>query len=193
MLRGSERLPRDQHQRRLLVSALQSHIFNEALRRRVERRQLGQLLGGEVLQRTDSGGMFTSEDRAADQPRLEAGAVALTGPICGPRMPRPLAGSPAAAEEDALFAELEIAPDDFARFGRLARGGRRPLTVPIAGAAVTALTVEDRPALRLDFALPAGAYATVLLREVTKESDPRSAAAVSGQPAIDACDPIADS
>ncbi len=128
------------------------------------------LLGGEVLGRTDSGGLFVSEDRQTDQARLERREVVITGPICGPRMPRPQAGSPAAAREEALIERFGVSPDQFSAFGRLARGGRRPLTVPVAEASAQAVRLEDdRAALQLAFCLPAGSYATVLLREVTKD------------------------
>jgi tRNA pseudouridine13 synthase len=167
LLRGGRE--RDRTRRRLLVSALQSLLFNELLARRVAERALRVLLGGEVLQRVDSGGLFVSDDRARDQARLARGELVVTGPICGPRMPLPLAGSPALALEEEVFAAHGLTPASFAALGRLARGGRRPLEVQLSATEVAEIADDaGRPALRLEFALPAGAYATTLLREVAK-------------------------
>lgn len=165
-LRGEGKLPRDRQRRRLIISAAQSQIFNEALAERLESDSLKRLCGGEVLQRLDSGGVFVSEDTAEDQRRLDAKEVVITGPICGPRMPRALEGSPAALREQELFERLGVDPDAFSRFGRLARGGRRPLVVHPAE--VGLVGAED--SLTLRFTLPAGSYATVLLREI--QGDP---------------------
>lgn len=169
LLRQEAPLPRDRMQRRLLVSALQSHLFNQTLSQRMRAAGgLGLLLGGEVLQRTDSGGLFVSEDRETDQRRLTQGEVVITGPICGPRMPLPGEGSAARALEEQVFSSAGVTPQSFSLLGRLARGGRRPLSVPLEQP-----TAELSPAgeLVLRFSLPSGSYATVLLREVTKTGD----------------------
>jgi tRNA pseudouridine13 synthase len=165
LLRGEAAAPREKFKRRLLVSAFQSLLFNSVLMRRLQQGVVGKLLGGEVLQRTDSGGLFVSEEQLVDQQRLDAGEVVITGPICGTRMPWPLTGSPARRLEEQILTEHEIGPEDFKRAGRLARGGRRPIAVPVREARVEPI---EQGALRLTFTLPAGAYATVLLREVAK-------------------------
>jgi tRNA pseudouridine13 synthase len=74
-------------------------------------------------------------------------------------------GSPARALEHRELERVGVRPESFAAFGRLARGGRRPLSVRVEQTEVEDL--GDR-ALRLRFVLPAGAYASVLLREVSK-------------------------
>lgn len=165
------RLPRDHRLRRLLISSLQSAIFNELLQRRLREGTLLQMLDGDVLQRRESGGLFVSEDREVDQARLEQGELVPTGPLCGPRMTRPREGSAARLLEDELLDGLGVPdPEVFSVFGRLARGGRRPLTILPADARVS-LASEGDPALELHFSLPAGCYATVLLRELTKVLD----------------------
>jgi tRNA pseudouridine13 synthase len=166
-LRGEGRLPGDRFQRRLLVSALQSRLFDELLAERLEAGGAGlrRLVGGEVLQRTDSGGLFVSEEREVDEARLMRGEVVITGPICGPRMPLPKEGSAARALEELVLRRHGVTPDAFAVFGRLARGGRRPFSVAVEQASVEELAPGE---LRLRFLLPAGSYATVLLREVAK-------------------------
>ena len=170
------RLPRDQRLRRLLVSSLQSAIFNELLQRRLREGTLLQMLDGDVLQRRESGGLFVSEDRVVDQARLEQGELVPTGPLCGPRMTRPRAGSAARLLEDEVLGGLGVAdPEVFSVFGRLARGGRRPLTILPTDAGVSLATDDGESALELHFSLPAGCYATVLLRELNKASDATAA------------------
>jgi tRNA pseudouridine13 synthase len=166
ILLGTERPPREHYRLKLLLSSLQSHFFNGVLARRLAGGTTAALLGGEVLQRTDSGGLFVSDDAAKDGERLAAGELVITGPICGPRMPWPKEGSPARAVEEEVLSAGGVTPEAFARFGRLARGGRRPLVVPVEGATVE--EVLEASAIRLRFGLPPGAYATVLLDEITK-------------------------
>jgi tRNA pseudouridine13 synthase len=160
------KLPRDRQQRRLLISALQSQLFNEVLDARLRAGEVTQLLDGDVLAKRDSGGLFVSEDPTVDQQRLDNEELVITGPICGPRMTRPRDGSAAREREDTIFRALGCAPDDFEVFGRLARGGRRPLLVFPEDVKVANSDAEDQPLLRVSFALPAGSYATILLKEL---------------------------
>lgn len=167
LLRGEGRRPRDKRQYRLLISSLQAQLFNEFVARRLRDRTLHTVLDGDVLQKRDSGALFVSEQRELDQKRLQRGEIALTGPICGPRAVAPRSGSDAEAWEAEMLDRLGVSHDAFRRFGRLARGGRRPLTVKIEQA--TAMPTGDG-GIELRFSLPAGSYATVLLREVSKSS-----------------------
>ena len=84
----------------------------------------------------------------------------------GHKMMAPPAGHAAAAREDALLAAERIDASAFAVLGRLAEGTRRPLLVPLGAADGARGRRAD--ALVLEFSLPPGAYATVLLAEVTK-------------------------
>ncbi len=84
LLRG-ERRERDKRRRRLLLSALQSVVFNRALELRAASGDLAQVRGGDVLQKTDSGGLFVTTDPAVDQPRVDRGEVIPTGPLPGGR------------------------------------------------------------------------------------------------------------
>ena len=82
ILRGDIKMPRDRFKRRLLISAAQSSLFNDVLTQRLH--TLNELMGGEVLQRTDSHGIFVSEDKDTDDARLKAKEVVITGPMCSP-------------------------------------------------------------------------------------------------------------
>ncbi|MCA9668894.1 MAG: tRNA pseudouridine(13) synthase TruD [Myxococcales bacterium] len=164
-LRGEGRLPRDKRQRRLIVSSLQSAIFNDVVRERMQRGALRRVLGGEVLVKRSGSAPFVSDETAVDDARVQRGEIDITGPICGPRMPRPREGSPARELEDAVLAQHGVTPDDFKTFGRLARGGRRAIVVDVEELSVAA--AHEGAALELRFALPSGSYATVLIAELS--------------------------
>jgi tRNA pseudouridine13 synthase len=154
----------------MLVSAYQSELFNRYLDARIDDGLVTTALVGDVLKKADTGGLFVVDAAAhADaQARLAAGALVVTGPMFGHKMMAPPPGSPARAREDAILGpELADGSDAFKTMGKLAEGTRRPLTVPLGGASVRAAGDD---AIVLEFTLPSGAYATVLLAEVTKNT-----------------------
>lgn len=174
MLRGELKIA-DRFRRRFLVSALQSDLFNRYLDARLRDGLLATVLPGDVLQKRESGGIFTvaDEEIAATQARLDIGELAITGPMFGGRMRAPTEGSAAAAREAAALATL--APDEaaqqelFRAMGPLAEGTRRPLLVALGGEdPFVTPHPEDPAALVLRFSLPPGSYATVVLAEVMK-------------------------
>jgi tRNA pseudouridine13 synthase len=172
LLRGELR-ERDRRKRRLLLSALQSAVFNRALELRAASGPLAQVRAGDVLQKTATGGLFVTAEPAVDQPRVDAGEIVPTGPMPGTRETEPPEGSAARALEDDAIAAVGATRADFARAGRELPGARRPvlLRVTCGDDAFTELpgSTPAARALRLCFTLPAGAYATVVV-----------AAAVSG-------------
>jgi tRNA pseudouridine13 synthase len=173
LLRG-ERRERDHRLRKLLLSAAQADVFNRALDLRAAMPGgLRGVLAGDVLQKVASGGLFVTEDVATDQRRLDAGELAVTGPLPGGREKEPPPGTPARAWEDEALATAGATREDFARAGRDLPGARRPLLVP--------LTLGDPPvqpdpapagpgevALRLRFSLPSGSYATVVVAALSR-------------------------
>jgi len=163
LLRGGGRGPRGR-ERRFLVSAYQAELFNRYLRRRIEDGLYARVVTGDLLS-LRRGGLFASTDPAADQPRLEQGELAVTGPMFGHKMRAPAEGSDAAARERALLDEEELSPGDFRALGKLAPGTRRPLSVALEEALVD---VVDEDAIRVRLALPSGAYATSVMREIMK-------------------------
>ena len=181
LLRG-ERRERDRRRRRLLLSALQSAVFNRALELRAASGALGRVRVGDVLQKTESGGLFVSTDLAIDQARVDRGEVVPTGPMPGGREIEPPPDTPARALEDQAIAEVGATREDFARAGRELPGARRPVLLKVTtegesfvreaivgdGGETTATggTVAGAPdlrAVRLRFSLPAGGYATVVI------------------------------
>lgn len=170
LLRG-ERRERDRRRRRLLLSALQSAVFNRALELRAATGALAEVRLGDVLQKTDSGGLFVSIDPAHDQARVDRGEVIPTGPLPGGREIEPPPDTPARALEEEAIAGVGATRQDFLRAGRELPGARRPvlLRATTDGESFTReLTAHPggssaAPAVRLRFSLPAGGYATVLV------------------------------
>ncbi|HTM20629.1 MAG TPA: tRNA pseudouridine(13) synthase TruD [Kofleriaceae bacterium] len=150
-------------QKRLMVSAFQSELFNDWLRRRIADGLYRAVLAGDVLQKRATGGVFVCADPDTDGARLAAGELVVTGPMFGHAMRRPAPGSPAETREDAVLADAGIELAAFGRAGKLAEGTRRAAAVDLGEPAA-------RPAgphaVELCFDLPAGAYATAVLREI---------------------------
>ena len=119
-------------------------------------------LVGDVLKKNLTGGEFLCADALVDQPRVDSLEVSPTGPLFGPEMRRP-EGAVDALEE-AVLVEEGVTRELFVAGGNETCGARRLLRI--------ALTLESAVAegaeLRLAFCLPAGSYATVLLRELLK-------------------------
>jgi tRNA pseudouridine13 synthase len=160
LLRG-QRQERDQRRRQLLLSSVQSAVFNRALELRAAEGGLLQVRVGDVLQKRGSGGLFASVDPAVDQARVDAGELVPTGPMPGNREIEPPEGSPARALEDEALAAVGVTRAEIASAGRDLPGARRPVTLALAldEPAVT----DEGGRLRLRFTLPAGSYATVVL------------------------------
>lgn len=160
VLRGTRREP-DARRRRLLLSAVQSAVFNRVLELRAQDDGLLLVREGDILEKVASGGQFTCADPELDQARVDAGEIVPTAPLPGGRAREPAAGTAARALEDQALADLGIDPQELARVGRSLPGTRRPVVVKITlGDPAIAL---DAAGVRLRFSLPAGSYATVVL------------------------------
>lgn len=152
---------RDGRLRRFLVSAFQSEIFNRVLAKRLEDGSWDTPLLGDVLQRLPAGRPFLCSDPEADAPRVASFECSITGPLPGGRM-HPVPEGEAARLEAEVLAASGVSEEALLR-SRDAPGGRRPLRLFVRP---QASLVEE--GAWLDFELPPGAYATVLLREITK-------------------------
>ncbi len=147
---------------RLALSAAQSALFNQALADRIRAGALLTVQVGDVMQVVASHGLFVAEDLACEQPRFDAHEIVPTGPIFGPKMVA--ARSEPGAREARLLDEFQLTADVFAQYGKLTLGTRRAY-VTYPGDLQVAAEGHD---LRLQFTLPAGCYATVLLAEFMK-------------------------
>lgn len=157
LLAGGSR-PRDRRHARFLLSALQARVFNAVLAARSA--PLDALERGDVAVLHQSGGLFVVEDPEAEQERLGGFALSPTGPIFGTRA---LAPRYAVAErEERIRAAHGVSARLRLPRGLRLRGGRRPLRVR-----PEELSLErDGDAAVLDFRLPRGSYATILLEEL---------------------------
>lgn len=180
LLRGERRVP-DRFRRRFLLSALQAGLFNRYLAARMADGLLHRVISGEVLQRTQTGGLFTCADAemVAAQVRLERREIVPAGPMFGHKIFGCAPGSVAAAREQAILDAEGVRLDDFAPFAKLAEGTRRALLVRIEDPSVR----QEGDRMIVAFALPSGSYATVLLDEIMKaDPSPAPAAAPTDEP-----------
>ncbi len=164
LFNGTKKIKRQQ--RGIYLSAARSFLFNQILSRRVEAGNWNQAISGDVFTFADSRSHFKPEtfDDALLQ-RLQDGDLHPTGPLYG--------------KGDSLVADaaLEIEEAVIADHREMAAGlldfdmetERRALRVQPGGFHWQ----FSEQQLQLDFFLPAGSYATALLRETiaTQETD----------------------
>jgi len=149
----------------LFVSACQSRMFNAVLSARLER--IDRLEDGDLAFLHRNGAVFKVEDAAREQPRAERFEVSPSGPLFGYKVLL-ATGKPGEAE-GLILAQSGLSLEDFKNpLALKARGERRALRVPLGETSVRALEEEGRRALVLKFGLPAGSFATAVLREVMK-------------------------
>ncbi len=153
----SRRRPVRGKQDELLVSALQSGLFNQWLAERMTGGEYHCLRLGDVAQKTDTGGLFVVQDLAEASVRFAQGAITYTGPIFGSKMMA--AANVAGEREAALLAAYALTGDDFKRLK--APGSRRRAILTLDDLQVQ----PEEQGLRFSFTLPPGAYATTVLRE----------------------------
>jgi tRNA pseudouridine13 synthase len=157
----------DEKLRRLWISALQSRLFNDVVARRID--ALDKLMDGDVAQKHENGACFRVESAQTEQPRADAFEISPTGPLVGYRMTTP-EGEPLRIEEE-VFAAQQITPGEFRAAGRLkVKGARRSLRVKPIDIELSAGVDEHGAQITVAFTLPAGSFATVLMRELMKDS-----------------------
>jgi tRNA pseudouridine13 synthase len=154
--------------KKLMVSALQSFLFNRVLERRLTK--MGVVMPGDFCFKHDNGASFlvgeAIEDALKEQPRADAHEISPTGPLFGFRMSEPKAV--AGQMEAEVLKEFSLTPESFS--GAMgAPGGRRPLRLFAEDLTMEAGSDEHGMFLQFEFLLPSGSYATVLLGEVMKE------------------------
>ncbi len=158
----------DQKLRRLWVSALQSRLFNEVVSRRIA--SLDQLQLGDLAYKHENGACFLVHDLVAEQPRCEAFEISPTGPLAGYRMSLP-EGEPLLVEQE-VFSNANLTPADFRHEGReKVKGARRPLRVQPTDIDLVGGVDDHGTHVTVAFTLPPGSFATVLLRELMKNSE----------------------
>ena len=173
LLRG-EKVPGGRRLNQFFIAALQSHLFNLLLKRRIELGVYHRTLPGDRAQRHDTGGVFIVDDPDAESARVLRLEISPLLPLYGRKVSgalpspapeqgilSPAAPQSAAALEREILDALTLRRSDFRPH---ARGDWRP-----SRAIPEAPTLSPAPHGYLaQFTLPSGAYATNFLRELTK-------------------------
>jgi tRNA pseudouridine13 synthase len=152
----------------MIVAAGQAGLFNLYSAVRRQRGAWRRVLLGDVLQKTDTGGLFDCSDPIVDGARFDAGQLVVTGPMFGSRMRSATPSTPAAELEAEVLAIAGIEASALKALGNAARGTRRGLTMPLDAVEVGIATAEDNLSrgVCIAFALPAGGFATTVCSEL---------------------------
>ncbi len=148
---------KDRNKRSFYLSAARSDMFNLIVSKRIELNLAQQILVGDVLQLNGSHSWFVvdeSEDLAQLQQRLAQQDVLLTAPLIGEE------------EKSAVDFEHEIFAQHQALFALMRQERMKAARRPILMQPQHFQWQFEPNGLRLQFALPAGSYATALIREL---------------------------
>lgn len=154
--------------RGMLLSAARAWIFNEVLAERIRNATWNRLLPGERVNLSGSRSSFALDAEVPADERLANGDIHPTGPLWGRAGAR--VTHDAGAIEQAVAARWPALCEGLERAGLTME--RRPLRVMAEDVYAQRDGTEG---WRLQFALPAGCFATALLRELL---DPAGAAAL---------------
>ena len=148
---------KDRNKRSFYLSAARSEIFNLIVVKRIELGLAQQVLNGDILQLNGSHSWFVvdeSEDLAQLQQRLAQQDVLLTAPLIGEE------------EKSAVDFEHEIFSQHQALFALMRQERMKAARRPILMQPQQFQWQFEPNGLRLQFDLPAGSYATALIREL---------------------------
>jgi len=161
--------------RRLVLSAVQSGIFNLVLAQRVTDGTLRTPIPGEVVIRRNGTKPYVLPVDAPTEDIIPA------GPMPGPEM---LVATEAVADmEREIMSSLRLSPRDFQKYSKLTSGIRRKM---IEFPAEADARLADDGSIQVTFAVTSGTYATVVLREIfSSVKDSGSLAEQTGVAAAD--------
>ncbi|MGB0663558.1 MAG: tRNA pseudouridine(13) synthase TruD [Pontibacterium sp.] len=156
---------KNRNKRGLYLSAVRSHLFNLLISERLTQQTWGRVALGDALMLDGSQSCFVVEaSRDEAQQRLDKGEVHLTGPLWG--RGRLLTQGEVAQWESALYQRQPDLCDGLEKVGM--NQERRSLRLVPKGLKAEKL---DNETVRLSFFLPAGCFATSVLRELCDASD----------------------
>lgn len=154
------RMKLSRNRRSLALSAARSLLFNAVLSQRVADGSWDRALSGDAMQLDGSHSFFIAETGDTSIPqRLAALDIHPTGPLCG-KGDSPVQGA-CRELEDAVLSNYAGYLDGLAAAGL--RQERRALRLPVSG---LHWHWPQPDLLVLEFSLPAGCYATSVLREL---------------------------
>jgi tRNA pseudouridine13 synthase len=144
------------------LNTYQSYLFNRMLAKRIER--IDRLFVGDWAMKSENGACFLVEDLEKEQPRADRFEISPTGILFGSKVS--WAGGEPGAIEESVIAEAGATREALVTAAKACgfRGERRSFRVPLAELEWSL----EGPALTMSFALPPGAYATSVLRELMK-------------------------
>lgn len=154
-------LPEQRNRRSRVLSAARSYLFNRVLAARVAEGCWNRALPGDRLAFTDSRSHFLADVAECADPRLAALDLHPTGALFGAGALE-TAGAPQALEQQLQAQEAALV--DWLAKAEL-RQERRILRLPIAGLTWHYPATDT---LQLQFVLPAGCFATVVVRELVR-------------------------
>ncbi|MBC7772395.1 MAG: tRNA pseudouridine(13) synthase TruD, partial [Pyrinomonadaceae bacterium] len=159
---------------RFYITAFQSAVFNAVLDARLAEGAVGSLKDGDLAWKHENGAVFKVDEAVLEDPttpqRLAALNISPSGPMWGLEMMQP-SGETARMEQAALDATgvtLDALTDFAKKLSDPVPGKRRPLRIPLAYPDAEGGTDEHGHYVRVVFELPAGSFATVVLRELMK-------------------------
>ena len=148
--------------RQMFASAFQSAMFNRIAEGRIG--AIDSIESGDLAYLHRNGAVFRVEDLDAEQRRCRAFEISASAPLFGTHSM--LAEGRPGEIERSVLAETGLTESDFEVGGGIRlKGHRRPIRVP---AREVALEPLDEGKFAVTFALPAGSFATSLMREVLK-------------------------
>ncbi len=144
------------------LNSYQSFLFNRIVARRIDR--IDRLFVGDWAMKSENGACFQVEDAEKEQLRADRFEISPTGILFGSRVS--WAGGEPGQIEDAVIMEAGTTREALVAAAKACgfRGERRALRIQL-----TELDWSlDDSTLTLSFALPPGAYATSVVRELMK-------------------------
>lgn len=145
--------------RKYLLSSYQSYLCNRYLVKRIEKDLFDKILLGDIAKKHETGGLFWVEDKETDQKRFEKKEISFTAPMFGYKMSK--------SKNESYELDIEVLDEegiDIQEFrGQRVKGTRR-----IGRILPKILVSEHNEGIKLEFTLPKGSFATVLLREFMK-------------------------
>ncbi|MCW8955952.1 MAG: tRNA pseudouridine(13) synthase TruD [Gammaproteobacteria bacterium] len=158
---GIKRMKR--HQRSIYLSAARSWIFNRVLSERVAQGNWNRFIAGDVLMLDGKNACFTDDGSVDLQARVESRELHPTGPLWG--RGHSMAESECGLLEQNIVEQLPILTQGLEHAG-LKQERRALRLIPDN----LNWQWQDEQTLELQFCLPSGTYATMLVRELVEQN-----------------------
>ena len=159
---GLNRLKR--HHRSLYLSAARSWIFNRFLSERIESGDWNHFITGDVLMLDGKNACFSDDGSADLKARVRSRELHPTGPLWG--RGRSMADAECARLEQTIVQQMPVLAEGLEAAG-LKQERRALRLIPDQ----LSWRWPDEQTLELQFCLPSGSYATMLVRELVDVSD----------------------